>query len=172
GRRLDHLRRASHQSEHAVPLRDEPERTQGLIRMLLEVLNRAPDSLQRYSCIEQPRHHPKSDQILERIYPSRTPPGSLPDRGADQAGPRPIVELPVGDPRELEDDRRTKSGTAHAHPNNIRVIWVASVVRAQFQLAGESRLKIGIDDFQSQRSPNGRHRTTPLKGLFARQKGG
>ena len=33
-------------------------------------------------------------------------------------------------------------------------------------------MKIGIDDFQSQRSPNGRHRTTPLKGLFARQKGG
>ena len=33
-------------------------------------------------------------------------------------------------------------------------------------------MKIGIDDFQSQRSPDGRHRTTPLKGLFARQKGG
>ena len=92
--------------------------------MLLEVLNRAPDSLQRHSCVEQPRHHAKSDQILERIYPSRTPPGSLPDRGANQAGPRPIVELPVGDPRELEDDRRTKSGTAHGHPNNMRVIWV------------------------------------------------
>ena len=32
--------------------------------------------------------------------------------------------------------------------------------------------EIGIDDFQSQRSPDGRYRTTPLKGLFARKKGG
>jgi len=32
--------------------------------------------------------------------------------------------------------------------------------------------EIGIDDFQAQRSPDGRYRTTPLKGLFARQKGG
>ena len=32
--------------------------------------------------------------------------------------------------------------------------------------------EIGIDDFQSQRSPDGRYRPTPLKGLFARKKGG
>jgi hypothetical protein len=32
--------------------------------------------------------------------------------------------------------------------------------------------EIGVDDFQSGRSPDGRYRTTPLKGLFARQKGG
>jgi hypothetical protein len=32
--------------------------------------------------------------------------------------------------------------------------------------------EIGIDDFQSSRSPDGRYRTTPLAGLFARQKGG
>jgi cytochrome c peroxidase len=32
--------------------------------------------------------------------------------------------------------------------------------------------EIGIDDFQAQRSPEGRYRTTPLKGLFAHQKGG
>ena len=31
---------------------------------------------------------------------------------------------------------------------------------------------IGIDDFQSSRSPDERYRTTPLGGLFARQKGG
>lgn len=31
---------------------------------------------------------------------------------------------------------------------------------------------IGIDDFQAQRSPDGRYRTTPLKGLWAHQKGG
>ena len=32
--------------------------------------------------------------------------------------------------------------------------------------------EIGIDDFQAQRSPDHRYRTTPLKGLFTRMKGG
>ena len=32
--------------------------------------------------------------------------------------------------------------------------------------------EIGIDEFQAQRSPDGRYRTTPLKGLFTRTKGG
>jgi hypothetical protein len=32
--------------------------------------------------------------------------------------------------------------------------------------------EIGIDDFQASRSPDGRYRTTPLKGLWSRQKGG
>jgi len=32
--------------------------------------------------------------------------------------------------------------------------------------------EIGIDDFQSMRSPDERYRTTPLGGLFTRQKGG
>jgi hypothetical protein len=32
--------------------------------------------------------------------------------------------------------------------------------------------EIGIDDFQAQRSPDKRYRTSPLKGLFAHEKGG
>jgi hypothetical protein len=32
--------------------------------------------------------------------------------------------------------------------------------------------EIGIDDFQANRSPDRRYRTTPLKGLFVREKGG
>ncbi|MEO8053941.1 MAG: hypothetical protein ABI768_02230, partial [Acidobacteriota bacterium] len=32
--------------------------------------------------------------------------------------------------------------------------------------------EIGIDDFQASRSPDGRYRTTPLRGLFTRTKGG
>lgn len=35
-----------------------------------------------------------------------------------------------------------------------------------------SAAEIGIDDFQSSRSPDGKYRTTPLAGLFTRQKGG
>jgi cytochrome c peroxidase len=32
--------------------------------------------------------------------------------------------------------------------------------------------EIGIDDFQSSRSPDNRYRTTPLKGAWSRAKGG
>ncbi|AKF04521.1 hypothetical protein [Sandaracinus amylolyticus] len=32
--------------------------------------------------------------------------------------------------------------------------------------------EIGIDDFQASRSPDGRYRTTPLRGLFTRMRGG
>ena len=32
--------------------------------------------------------------------------------------------------------------------------------------------EIGIDSFQADRSPDGRYRTTPLKGLFTRTRGG
>jgi cytochrome c peroxidase len=31
---------------------------------------------------------------------------------------------------------------------------------------------VGVDDFQANRSPDKRYRTSPLKGLFAHQKGG
>jgi cytochrome c peroxidase len=32
--------------------------------------------------------------------------------------------------------------------------------------------EVGIDDFQAKRSPDERYRTTPLRGLFTRAKGG
>src|SRR5688572_25335372 len=32
--------------------------------------------------------------------------------------------------------------------------------------------EMGIDDFEASRSPTGKYRTTPLRGLFARTKGG
>ncbi len=32
--------------------------------------------------------------------------------------------------------------------------------------------EIGIDDFQSSRSPDNRYRTTPLKGVWSHQQGG
>jgi hypothetical protein len=35
-----------------------------------------------------------------------------------------------------------------------------------------SGAEIGIDDFQASRSPDGKYRTTPLRGLFTRSKGG
>jgi hypothetical protein len=40
------------------------------------------------------------------------------------------------------------------------------------RLADHTASEIGIDDFQSSRSPDRRYRTTPLQGFFARSKGG
>ena len=54
-----------------------------------------------------------------------------------------------------------RCATCHVPPLYTEPGW-------QMHTGGE----IGIDDFQSQRSPDGRYRTTPLKGLFARKKGG
>lgn len=46
----------------------------------------------------------------------------------------------------------------------------ASIHRAGWNLHRPA--EIGIDDFQSSRSPDNRYRTTPLRGLFAHTKGG
>jgi len=35
-----------------------------------------------------------------------------------------------------------------------------------------SASEIGIDDFEAKRSPTGKYRTTPLVGLFSKEKGG
>ena len=56
-------------------------------------------------------------------------------------------------------------------------------MRFTFRILGYSRISretphflssaaIGIDSFQADRSPDGRYRTTPLKGLWTHQKGG
>jgi hypothetical protein len=70
------------------------------------------------------------------------------------------------DPRSAERGKAVFSGaarcsTCHVPPLFTEPGW-------NMHTAGE----IGIDDFQSSRSPDQRYRTTPLAGLFARQKGG
>ena len=70
------------------------------------------------------------------------------------------------DPRAAERGKELFNGTAgcascHVPPLFTEPGW-------NMHTAAE----IGIDDFQSSRSPDQRYRTTPLGGLFARQKGG
>ncbi|HYP07067.1 MAG TPA: hypothetical protein VER03_12620 [Bryobacteraceae bacterium] len=56
---------------------------------------------------------------------------------------------------------KAKCGTCHVAPLYTEPGW-------NMHLPSE----IGIDSFQADRSPDGRYRTTPLKGMVARQKGG
>jgi hypothetical protein len=81
------------------------------------------------------------------------------------------LEPPRPDPRtynerSAEDGARLFNGrarcaTCHVPPLFTEPGW-------NMHTAAE----IGIDDFQSQRSPDVRYRTTPLRGLFTRLKGG
>ena len=56
---------------------------------------------------------------------------------------------------------KARCATCHVPPLYTDPGW-------NLHTAGE----IGIDDFQAKRSPTGRYRTTPLKGLWSRTKGG
>ena len=56
---------------------------------------------------------------------------------------------------------RARCSTCHVAPLFTEPGW-----------AMHTAAEIGIDDFQSSRSPDNRYRTTPLKGAWSRQKGG
>jgi mono/diheme cytochrome c family protein len=56
---------------------------------------------------------------------------------------------------------KAKCATCHVPPLYTEPGW-----------AMHTGAEIGIDDFQASRSPDGRYRTTPLRGLFTREKGG
>jgi hypothetical protein len=83
------------------------------------------------------------------------------------------LAIPAPDPPEGSYDKnaakrgkmvfegRAKCATCHVPPLFSEPGWPM-----------HSGKEIGIDDFQSDRSPDRMYRTTPLKGLFARSKGG
>src|SRR5262245_47203006 len=58
-------------------------------------------------------------------------------------------------------ESQAKCATCHVPPLFTEPGW-----------AMHSPAEIGIDDFQADRSPDKQYRTTPLRGLFTRQKGG
>jgi hypothetical protein len=80
----------------------------------------------------------------------------------------PAPAPPVGSYNERAADNgravfngRARCSTCHVPPLFTEPGW-----------AMHTGAEIGIDDFQSSRSPDGRYRTTPLKGAWARAKGG
>jgi hypothetical protein len=86
--------------------------------------------------------------FYQLAIPAPIPPtGSFDAKGADRG--------------RLVFDGKAKCATCHVPPIFTEPGW-------NMHTAAE----IGIDDFQSSRSPDGRYRTTPLAGLFTRMKGG
>ena len=87
-------------------------------------------------------------QYYQLSIPAPTPPaGSFQQRAADQG-------------RGLFNGR-ARCSTCHVPPLFTEPGW-----------SMHTAAEIGIDDFQSSRSPDNRYRTTPLKGAWSRSKGG
>jgi hypothetical protein len=80
----------------------------------------------------------------------------------------PVPTPPPGtvDERSAERGRALFNGAAGCHTCHVPPVF--SEPGWPMHTAAE----IGIDDFQANRSPDGRYRTTPLAGLFTRTKGG
>ena len=86
--------------------------------------------------------------IYQLTIPAPQPPSDSYDRQAAQRG-------------KALFEGKAKCATCHVPP-----------LYAEPGRPMHSAQEIGIDDFQAQRSPDGMYRTTPLKGLFTRSKGG
>jgi len=87
-------------------------------------------------------------QLYQLALAAPKPPDGSFDRGAAKNGQRVF-------------NGRARCATCHVPPIFTEPGW-------NMHTAAE----IGIDDFQAQRAPDGRYRTTPLRGLFTRLKGG
>ena len=87
-------------------------------------------------------------QFYQLAIPAPTPPAGSFDQAAAQRG-------------QALFDGQAKCATCHVPPLFTEPGW-----------AMHKAAEIGIDTFQADRSPDKQYRTTPLKGLFTRQKGG
>src|SRR5580692_1934703 len=65
---------------------------------IAQVLHGRPDLLQRDPRVKQPLDHLEHEDVTEAVEPLGTRAVRRADAGLDEAGPRPVVELAVGDP--------------------------------------------------------------------------
>ena len=86
--------------------------------------------------------------FYQLAIPAPEPPRGSFDKGAAERG-------------QMLFEGKAKCATCHVPPLFTEPGWNM-----------HTPAEIGIDDFQANRSPDQRYRTTPLKGLFARAKGG
>jgi len=89
-------------------------------------------------------------QFYQLSLPAPTPPKGTFDRTAAQRGKR-----------LFSADGKARCATCHVPPLFTEPGWNLHTPQ-----------EIGIDDFQANRSPEGRYRTAPLKGLWSHGKGG
>jgi hypothetical protein len=86
-----------------------------------------------------------------------------------------FYQLAIPAPRPPENSYDKQSAARGEQVFNSKARCATCHVPPLFTEPGHqlhSAEEIGIDDFQASRSPEGKYRTTPLRGLFARAKGG
>ncbi|CRK51306.1 hypothetical protein RHCRD62_20745 [Rhodococcus sp. RD6.2] len=71
---------------------------------LTQVIHRDPNVLQRDAGVEESLDDLEDEDVLERVQTLAARACCAPDRRDDQRRPRPVVELAVGDPRDLACD--------------------------------------------------------------------
>jgi hypothetical protein len=74
-----------------------------------QMLDRSTDLLQRDARIDQPLDHLQDQDVPEAVEPLGPGAGCAPNLGHDQAGTRPVVELPIGDASRAAGDRSTEA---------------------------------------------------------------
>src|SRR5690606_35405574 len=74
-----------------------------------QVLDGHADVLQRHPGVEQALDHLQDEDVLERVQPLRAGARGTADRGHDEPGARPVVQLPVGDPDDLARGRSAET---------------------------------------------------------------
>jgi hypothetical protein len=97
------------------------------------------------------------------------------DRISDKLAALHFYQLSIPAPRPPEDSYDKARAARGEQIFNTKARCATCHVPPLFTEPGyqlHSPEEIGIDDFQSSRSPEGKYRTTPLRGLFARAKGG
>ncbi len=101
--------------------------------------------------------------------------GARVDRVTDKLAALHFSQLAIPAPRPPEDSYDKQRAARGEQIFNSKAGCARCHVPPLFTEPGHqlhSPEEIGIDDFQASRSPEGKYRTTPLRGLFTRAKGG
>lgn len=101
--------------------------------------------------------------------------GGRPDRVSSKLAALHFYQLAIPAPRPPSDSYDAKAARRGQAVFNDKAGCARCHVPPLFTEPGwslHSPKEIGIDDFQAKRSPDGMYRTTPLRGLFVRAKGG
>src|SRR5215211_3138364 len=107
----------------AVAVRHEGDVAERLAaRLLAQVADGVADLAQGHPGVQQPLDDPQLDHVGEAVQPLGARSVRRPHRRRDQAGPGPVVELPIGDADQLDDGGaaearlRARRGRARGHP--------------------------------------------------------
>ncbi len=85
-----------------------------------QVLDGAPDGLQRHTSVKEPLRDAKRDQVLEGVDAPGPSASGLSDRRPDQTSSSPVVELPVRGTLRVRTIMRVRAGDSHWNTSHAR----------------------------------------------------